>query len=139
MKAVFADTSYWIATFSRTDQWTGPAQVAAERIGRTQIITTEEVLVEFLNDFTNVHLRVRAKAIEFVQRLFSMPRLEIVRQSHQSFLDGLHLFEARPDKSYSLTDCISMNAMYERGIRAALTADRHFSQEGFAILMQSPT
>jgi len=60
----------------------------------------------------------------------------IVRpQTHQSFLDGLALYKARPDKEYSLTDCISMEAMRQEGISEILTHDNHFTQEGFTILL----
>jgi uncharacterized protein len=44
------------------------------------------------------------------------------------------LYEARPDKGYSLTDCRSMVALRALGISEALTNDHHFTQEGFAIL-----
>jgi hypothetical protein len=38
---------------------------------------------------------------------------------------------ARPDKEWSLTDCISFVAMNERNITDALTSDHHFEQAGF--------
>jgi len=44
------------------------------------------------------------------------------------------LYEQRPDKEYSLTDCISMQVMKAMGITEVLTHDRHFVQEGFIIL-----
>ena len=56
-------------------------------------------------------------------------------QSHQTFLDGLALYKRRPDKGYSLTDCISMEALREEGITEILTHDNHFTQEGFVILL----
>lgn len=59
----------------------------------------------------------------------------VVHQSHDSFRNGLALYEARPDKGYSLVDCISMVTMRELGITGALTADRHFRQEGFRALL----
>jgi hypothetical protein len=62
-------------------------------------------------------------------------RALVVPQSHESFLAGLHLFQRRPDKGYSLVDCISMNAMRSRSIREVLTDDRHFAQEGFTPLL----
>ena len=51
------------------------------------------------------------------------------------FFEGLALYGSRLDKGYSLTDCISMNAMRERGITDVLTHDDHFTQEGFNILL----
>ena len=60
--------------------------------------------------------------------------LVIVRpQSHQSFLDGLALYKARPDKEYSLTDCISMEAMRQEAITEILTHDHHLRHEGFTL------
>jgi uncharacterized protein len=38
----------------------------------------------------------------------------------------------RPDKEWSLTDCISFIVMEEHGLTEALTADHHFAQAGFA-------
>jgi predicted nucleic acid-binding protein len=55
-----------------------------------------------------------------------------------SFLAGLALYERRPDKQYSLADCISMNIMRQNQIQEVLTHDRHFSQEGFIRLLDRP-
>jgi len=48
----------------------------------------------------------------------------------------MSLYEARPDKGYSLTDCISMQTMRREGITEVLTDDRHFEQEGFHALFR---
>jgi uncharacterized protein len=61
--------------------------------------------------------------------------IQIVPRSHQSFLTGLALYESRPDKGYSLTDCISMLVMRQEGISEILTHDDHFTQEGFIKLL----
>jgi predicted nucleic acid-binding protein len=50
---------------------------------------------------------------------------------------GLDLFGRRPDKDWSLTDCISFAIMSERGLTHALTADRHFAQAGFVPMLAS--
>jgi predicted nucleic acid-binding protein len=52
-------------------------------------------------------------------------------------LSWLNLFEDRPDKGYSLTDCMSMQVMRRDGLTEVLTNDHHFSQEGFRILFPS--
>jgi len=44
--------------------------------------------------------------------------------------------ESRPDKEYSLTDCLSMLTMRREGMTEVLTNDHHFTQEGFQILFQ---
>jgi predicted nucleic acid-binding protein len=46
------------------------------------------------------------------------------------------IFSTRPDKEWSLTDCISFVVMNERGITDAFTNDHHFEQAGFQILLK---
>ena len=43
------------------------------------------------------------------------------------------LFERRPDKSYSFTDCTSVVLMRRERIGHAIALDEHFTQEGFTI------
>jgi predicted nucleic acid-binding protein len=59
----------------------------------------------------------------------------VLDQSRKSFLNGISLYQARPDKHYSLVDCISMSYMRSLGITDVLTHDQHFKQEGFNVLM----
>ena len=66
--------------------------------------------------------------------MMSDPNIQIIPQTHSSFLQGLELYENRLDKEYSLTDCISMQIMTQMGITKILTHDKHFTQEGFDIL-----
>ena len=63
------------------------------------------------------------------------PALIVVPQSRQTFLAGLTLYEARKDKEYGLTDCVSMVTMRREGITEVLTHDDHFAQEGFTKLL----
>jgi predicted nucleic acid-binding protein len=70
-----------------------------------------------------------------VREILKDAGIEVVAQSHESFLAGLALYERRPDKQYSLADCISMNVMRQRRISEVLTNDRHFAQEGFTRLL----
>jgi len=37
------------------------------------------------------------------------------------------LYRARPDKEYSLTDCMSMHVMCREGLTDVLTNDHHFT------------
>ncbi len=62
--------------------------------------------------------------------------MQVVPQSRESFVGGLELYRARPDKWYSLVDCISMRTMRREGLTDVLTNDRHFEQEGFRALFR---
>ncbi len=99
------------------------------------VYTTEEVLAEVLTFFA-ADTWLRNRAVETVRELLSDPAVHIVPQSHESFLSGFDLYAARPDKGYSLTDCISMQFMRRNGLVQALTNDRHFEQEGFRALFR---
>src|SRR5947199_324028 len=50
--------------------------------------------------------------------------------------DGIQLYSQRPDKEWSLTDCVSFVAMQRREITDALTKDHHFEQAGFVALLK---
>ena len=79
---------------------------------------------------------MRVRAGDTVAALLRNSLIRIVPQSHELFLAGLELYRARPDKGYSLTDCISMQTMRHEGLTDVLTNDRHFEQEGFRALFR---
>jgi predicted nucleic acid-binding protein len=133
MTAVFVDTNFWVAVINPADQWHGRAREARSRLVGTQFVTSELVLVEVLNYFAA--FRARSLAGAAVRDIIEGEDVEVVPHTHDVLLDGLSLYESRPDKGYSLTDCVSMNIMRERGIGEVLTHDHHFTQEGFTILL----
>ena len=101
-----------------------------------EIFTTEEVLTEYLNFFCE-RGPLREKAAQIVAAIAkASSNTRIVEQSHKSFSSGLTLYRDRPDKEYSLTDCISMETMRVQGLTGALTNDHHFEQEGFVALLR---
>jgi uncharacterized protein len=79
--------------------------------------------------------RCAPRPLRPVRDLLNDPTVTVIPQSRQTFLAGLALYEARPDKEYSLADCISMAAMRQEGITEVLTHDDHFTQEGFTRLL----
>ena len=97
------------------------------------------MLDEFLAHYSGHGPVLRNLAAATVEKAMANPLVIVRPQSHQSFLDGLALFKARPDKEYSLTDCISMEAMRQEAITEILTHDRHFRQEGFTLLLSAYT
>ena len=137
MTRVFADTSYWIARAVPRDQWRDSAIAAYNELGdEPQLVTTEEVLTEFLTHLSNKGPESRREAVDSVRDILSDPDIQVIKQTHQSFMDGLSLYASRLDKGYSIQDCVSMNVMESADITEVLTNDRHFEQEGFTILMR---
>ena len=126
MRAVFADTFYWIALTISSDAGYERAQQVTD-----DIVATEEVLSEYLTFFCGAAEQLRRKAAGNAQAILEDPAVRVIPQSHESFFAGLELYRSRPDKGYSLTDCVSMQTMRREGLIVALTNDRHFEQEGF--------
>lgn len=139
MKTVFADTFYWIALASPNDQWHKHAQAIGKELEGPRIVTTEEVLSEFLAFFSRFGPECRRDAVRLTHAIIDNPNVTLLPQTRESFRSGLWLYERRLDKEYSLVDCISMQTMRQRQIQEVLTHDHHFEQEGFTILLKDPT
>ena len=137
MRRVFADTLYWIATVKSSDPYEPGARKARQGIGPCVIVTTDEVLGEFVTAFSKGGSKMRARAVQTVRDILDSPSVKVIVQSRESFWHALERFSKRPDKDYSLTDCSSMNAMDTEGIRDVLTYDHHFEQEGYNVLIRS--
>ncbi|GAP93572.1 type II toxin-antitoxin system VapC family toxin [Leptolyngbya sp. NIES-2104] len=134
MKVVFADTFYWIAFINPADEWHLRVKTVAATLNKTKIVTTDEVFVEVLTFSATRGILMRKRAVELVKSAMINRRIQVIQQTRDSFLAGVALYENRPDKEYSLTDCISMNTTRQLEITEVLTHDKHFTQEGFVIL-----
>jgi predicted nucleic acid-binding protein len=132
MKLTFSDSYYYMAFISVRDAGHEKAQ-AFSRSYRGKSVTTEWVLTEVADAFCAPEMR--GVFLQLLSELRTQPGLQIVEATHDLFERGLTLFAARPDKAWSLTDCISFVVMQDHGITEALTADRHFEQAGFAPLL----
>jgi predicted nucleic acid-binding protein len=64
------------------------------------------------------------------------PNVEMVWVNEILHREAMDLLLVRQDKTYSLCDAISFVLMRKKGIREALTTDKHFEQEGFTRLLQ---
>jgi predicted nucleic acid-binding protein len=135
VSAVFADTFYWIALTNKRDSSHQAVMNFTASLGPRMVITNDEVLTEFLA-FCASDETLRGVAGRAVKDLMSKPDIHVIAQSRRSFLEGLALYNERPDKGYSLTDCISMQTMRQEGLTEVLTNDRHFEQEGFRAMFR---
>lgn len=133
MITAFADTSYYVALFNRRDEMHSVALKFSDT-PHVQIVVSEYVLLELGNAIYRPN--VREKLVELIEFLRNDPDAIVEPSSEQLFEKALILFESRRDKSWSLIDCSSFVIMQERGIDLALTADHHFEQAGFTILLK---
>jgi uncharacterized protein len=132
MNAVFADTSYYLALINSLDMHHSAAcRWTSDFSGRT--VTTAWVIAELANAMSQS--ANRPFFLSLLRDLQNDARVTIIQPTKDIFDRGLDLYSRRPDKDWSLTDCISFLAMEDRGLTDAATLDRHFSQAGFNVLI----
>ena len=134
MRQVFADTSYWIGLVNPRDQIHAMAINVSRQLASWSLLTTEMVLVELLNSFSDSPFRDAVGRL--VARLRQDQNLTIIPQTPAQFESALRRYQQAADKSWSLTDCASFQVMEAERIQAALTHDQHFAQAGFETLLR---
>ena len=127
---VFVDTGYLIALEDADDGNQPAATMHQGGLPRTPTLTTTSYVADEVVTFFNVRGQ-HAKAVELGEMLLSSPSVRTIHVGEDLLRRGLGLLQERPDKRYSLTDCVSFVAMRELGIVTAFAFDRHFEQEGF--------
>jgi predicted nucleic acid-binding protein len=132
MSRVFADTHFYIALLSVRDADHDRAGRFLDQTEVTQVVTTVGVLLELADGMAGANARERCSL--FIEQLRTSPTTKIVSMSDDLLERGLSLYRDRPDKEWSLTDCISFVVMGQENLREAPTGDRHFEQAGFTPL-----
>jgi uncharacterized protein len=129
---LFADTFYFLAFLNRNDR----AHSVATKYnpGSSSILTTEWVLTEVADAMAE--RSKRQLFLRLYRTLTTNPQIRIVKSDPSLFERGITRFSLRPDKEWSLTDCISFVVMDDFAISEALTGDHHFEQAGFRALLK---
>jgi len=136
MREYFVDAWLIIAALDPTDAHHRKARRLAARLSQAGFVTHDGVFSEVLAFFAGGGARLRALAVETLRN--TRIRWTVLPADRDLFDRAVDLYERRSDKEYSLTDCMSMVVMRDRGISQVLTNDHHFSQEGFTVLSDAP-
>jgi predicted nucleic acid-binding protein len=134
MQTLFADTFYWVALIHAKDQWHRQVRSFSTLIKDYHLITTDLVLIEYLNFFAKYDQPMKRGVVNFYRQIQTSPQLQIISVDSNLIELGVQLYANRLDKGYSLTDCVSMIVMKQLDIHEILTHDKHFTQEGLTIL-----
>jgi uncharacterized protein len=132
MTLAFADTFYFLAILNVKDAAHQRA-VDFSTTHETALLTTAWVLTELADALAD--LRHRHAFQKVIDELRADPDTIIVPPSQRLFEQGVDRYNARTDKEWSLTDCISFVVMEQNGVEEALTGDHHFEQAGFRALL----
>ncbi len=133
MKRIFADTFYFIALLSPDDKDHQRAVEFSDGFAG-QMVTTDWIITELADGMAKPASRQRF--IEFLEMLRADQDVFIVALDKELHEAGLELYRRRPDKGWSLTDCISFVVMQREGLTEALTGDHDFAQAGFIALLE---
>jgi predicted nucleic acid-binding protein len=131
MRRFFLDTGYVIALEAADDQYHSLAwRHWQELIEQSPaFVTTTYVFDEVVTFFNSRGLH--AKAVDVGYRLLESPRVRLIQVDQPLFQEGWKYLQRRPDKRFSLTDCISFVVMQQEELNEALSFDGHFEQAGF--------
>ncbi len=125
---VFADAFFYVAFINQLDEHHDEVMEWARNFDG-DIVTTQWVLTEVADAFAESHIRRQMRA--GFDSLAEDPATRVIEVSPEYFARGMKLYDERPDKAWSLTDCISLVVMADEGLTEALTRDHHFEQAGF--------
>jgi predicted nucleic acid-binding protein len=138
MSDVFVDTAGWghlIDPKQSCHALTVSIYRAGRRSGR-RFVTTNYIITELVALSISPLQLSRPVMIEFIKSLKASPYVEVVYVNQAIDEQAWKLLVQRPDKRWSLVDCVSFVVMWQRGITEALTSDYHFEQAGFLRLLK---
>lgn len=132
----FVDSVCWIAILNADDELHEKAATEYKKLMKSgfRFVTSTAVLNEVANALCKP--KYRGSVVEFYKKLQKSQRIEIAFVDEKLWSSGWEFYEKRPDKEWSLTDCISIVMMQEQGSTDALTNDKHFEQAGFNAILR---
>jgi uncharacterized protein len=131
---VFVDTSFVIALVNEKDQHHRLALELAETFTGQRLVTTDAILLEIGNALSR---NFKPESVEIIEDFLTSDDVEVIHLHPQLFRKAFDLYKSRSDKLWGLIDCVSFVVMKELGIIDALSADKHFDQAGFNILIRA--
>jgi predicted nucleic acid-binding protein len=127
------DTGFFLALAQPRDAL-HPRAVRWAAVHPGPFLVTESVLWETVNGLSAP--ADREKAHRLLARVRTTAGYDVVPATPELTAAALRLHAARPDKSWSLTDCATFEVMTRRALRQALAYDHHFEQAGFEALLR---
>ncbi len=130
---LFLDTVFVQALLNQRDQYHAQAKAFLPRVRTAaEVWITEAILVEVGNALSAFN---RSAAAQFIQQCYRTSNMRVVSVDTPLLSQALELYQARPDKQWGLTDCLSFVVMQAQGLTEAVTTDVHFVQAGYRALL----
>jgi len=126
----FVDSSFYIATIVKGDQWAEAARTAP--IQDARLVTSSLVVNE-----TAAFLQAKgfsSAAIQFLSEARASDRVQLITVDAVLQAEAWDLFARWAGIGASPVDCASFAIMRKFGMKRALTFDKYFAAAGFEIL-----
>ncbi|MFE4105043.1 type II toxin-antitoxin system VapC family toxin [Almyronema epifaneia] len=121
---LFLDTAFIQALLNPRDTYHNQAKALFPRVrAASEIWLTEAVLIEVGNALSAYN---RQGAVQFIQQCYHTDNIKVVSVNTELLNKSLEFYQARLDKAWGLTDCISFLVMQTNNLTNAVTTDRHF-------------
>jgi len=136
MRQIFVDTAAFIALGNQRDDVHKPACHIQKQLAKdaVQFVTTNLVIAEYCNAFSSIKLRTIA--ITTVETIFVSKRWQYIHIDEILMQQSYVLYKQMTDKNWGLIDCSSIVLAKQMQIQEIFTADHHFEQAGFQILLK---
>ncbi|MGA2384414.1 MAG: PIN domain-containing protein [Gemmatimonadales bacterium] len=133
------DASAWFPLMARghPDHTRIAAALRQRRRAGARVLTTNLVVAE--THALLVRRVHRAAALAFLRQVGLAGELVVSSTSELELRARQDWLERFADQDFSLADAVSFAVMSERGIREALTQDRHFATAGFVMVPAEAT
>jgi len=135
---MWVDTSGWAAFFDRRESFHKRANQFVRGAWRNAqtVVTSNYVLAELTALLTSPMRIARALQMQYLAAIRQHPRVAIVHVDPALDAAAWNLWQARPDKDWTLVDCASFVVMQQQRLTEALSTDHHFEQAGFVRLLK---
>lgn len=136
MNNIFVDTAALIALGNKQDTFHHLARQRQQELvkNQTQFISSDFVIAEFCNAFSRV--KFRSTAVQMVNSIYQSKAWTVISINEDLMTKSLALFTQMQDKEWGLVDCSSIILARENQLDRIFTADKHFEQAGFEILLK---
>lgn len=136
MKQIFVDTVALIALSNQRDDLHEQTREMQKQLALMPIrfVTTNLIISEFCNAFSSI--KFRHIAIKLVDSILKSQRWHYVHIDEVIMQQSYVLYKEMVDKNWGLVDCSSIVIARQMQINEVFTADHHFEQAGFQILLK---
>ena len=123
-----------VALVNKNDQNHRFAWDLSRQYSGKRLVTTDAILLEIGNALSR---NFKRESVEIIEEFLTSDDVQVIHLHPQLFRKAFDLYKSRSDKLWGLIDCVSFVVMKEIGITDALSADKHFEQAGFNILIKA--